>query len=87
MSDGCEFVFKLCFGSEVFKLVDVVLESVIGSSILILPWLLEKPGYVAACFHLGVEGVKVLVIVCYEFVERFLFGFDCGVGHFVVPFF
>ena len=65
VGDGCKFVLKLHLGSEVLKLVNVVLESIVGSSVFIFAWFLEKSRYVAACFHLGVKGVKVLVIVCY----------------------
>ena len=39
------------------------------------------------CFHFGIEGVEVLVVVCHKFVKCFLFRFDCGVGHFIIPFF
>ena len=87
MSDGREFVFKLSFGSKVFELIDVILESIIGGPIFILSWCLEKSGYVTAHFHLGVEGVKVLVIICYESFKCFLFGFNHGIGHLVVPLF
>ena len=87
VGDGCEFVFKLCFGSEVFKLVNVVLESIIGSSVFIFALFLEKSRYVTVGFHLGVKGVKVLVIVCHELLKCLFFRFNASVGHFVVPFF
>ena len=41
VGDGHEFVFKLRFGSEVLKLIDIVLESIVGSSILVFAWFLE----------------------------------------------
>ena len=59
MSDGREFVFKLCFGSKVLKLVDVVLESIIGSSVFVLAWLLEESRYVVTGFFTLVsKGLK-----------------------------
>ena len=87
VSDGHEFVFKLCFGSKVFELIDVLLESIIGGPVFILSQSLEKSGYVTAHLHLGVEGVKVLVMIHYDFFKHFLFGFDRGIGHLVIPLF
>ena len=87
VGDGCEFVLELCLGSEVFKLVNVVLESIIGSPVFIFAWFLEKSRYVAAWFHLGVKGIKVLVVVCCELFKCLFFGLNARVGHLVVPFF
>ena len=73
VGDVCEFVFKLRLGSEVLKLINVVLESIIGSSIFVFAWFLKKSRYVTACFHLGVEGIKVLVIVSHKLFKCLFF--------------
>ena len=86
VGDGREFDFKLCFGSEVLKLINIVLESIIGSSILVFAQFLEEPRYVVMGFHLGVKGVKVLIVVCHEFFKHLFFGLNGSVGH-VIPFF
>ena len=39
------------------------------------------------CFHLGVKGVKVLVVVCHKLFKHLFFRFNTSVGHFVIPFF
>ena len=83
---GGEFVLKLSFGHKVFEFVDVFLESVVGGSVFILCWFLDKSGQVSSGLHFGVEGIKVQVIVFGEFREGFVFSFDGGVCHFVIPF-
>ena len=60
--------------------------SVIRGSVFVFAWFLEESGYVTVCFHLGVKGVKVLVVVHPEFLECLFFSFDASIGHFVIPF-
>ena len=87
VGDSCEFVFKLHFDSKVLKLIDIVLEFIVGSSILVFAWFLEESGYVMTGLHLGVEGVKVLVVVSHEFFKCLFLRLDTSVGHFVIPLF
>ena len=86
VSDGGELVLKLSFGGYIFKFVDILLESIIRGSILVLAWFLKELGYVTASFHFGVKEIQILVVVCHKFLECLFFGFDAGVGHFVIPF-
>ena len=81
-----EFVFELGLGCEVFKLVDVLLEPVIRSSIFVFSRSLDKFGQVSSCSEFGVEGVEVLIVVFGELDECLFLGFDSGVSHFIVPF-
>lgn len=86
MSDSGEFVFILGFSGEVFRLVDVFLEPVVGGSIFIFSWFLIELGEVLFGSDFGVEGVEVLVVILSELRKDFVFGFKVHVGHSVIPF-
>ena len=86
LSNGCEFVFELSFGGEVFEVVNEFLESIIWRSVFILSWFLDKLGEVSSGSYFGVEGVEVFVVVFDEPCESFVLGFECRVFQLIVPF-
>ena len=86
MGDGGELIFELSLSGQVFELIDILLEPVIGGSIFILVQFLKESGYVMASLHLGVKGIEILVVVHNKFLEHLFFSLDAGIGHFVVPF-
>ena len=58
VDDGCEFILKLRFGGKIFKLINVVLESIIGSSIFIFPRFWKSLDMLRHAFTLVSEGLK-----------------------------
>ena len=81
-----KLVLKLGFGHEVFKLVDVFLESVIRCSVFVFPWFLNKFGQVSSSFELGVKRVEILVVVLGELCKCLFLGLDASVCHLIIPF-
>ena len=75
MSDGCEFIFELSLGGEIFELIDEVLEPIIRSSVFVFSRFLDELGQVASGSYFGIKGVKVFIIVLYKFCEGLVFRF------------
>ena len=86
LSDGCELVFELSFGGEVFEFINKLLEPIVWSSIFILPGFLDEFGQVSSSSYFGIKGIEVLIVVLNELREGFVFGFERSVFQFIVPF-
>ena len=78
-----KLVFKLGFGGKVLELIDVVLEAVIGDSVFVFSRFLVQPRDMG--LFSDVKGTEVLFIAIYEVGKDFIFCFDAGIVHFIIP--
>ena len=76
----------MCFCGEVLKVIDILLEPIVRGSIFVLSGSLDEFGQVSSRSYLGIEGVKILIVVFNEFLEGFILGFEHGAFHLIVPF-
>ena len=58
LSHHSKFVFKLGLGSEVFELIDEVLESIIWSPVFVLSGFLDEFRQVSSGPYFGIKGLK-----------------------------
>ena len=61
------------------------MEPVVQGSVFIFSRFLVKFGQVLPSSDLGVKEVEVFIVVSNEFIESFVFRFECGIFHSVVP--
>ena len=85
MDRGSEFVLKLGFGSKILECSNVVVETIIGDSIFVLPGFLVQFRDIPTGFFSDVKGTEIFLKVINEVSEVLICQFDSCIFHFVIP--
>ena len=69
----------------VLEFIDVFLEVIVRSSIIVFPWILIQLGNVSTSSFFDVKGAEVFLVVVHELGNSLFLSFDTGVCHPVIP--